>query len=193
LSESKNCCQFWFLGGKNNSKLENPSKTSKEPQFSWKNLPRPNDFFAGSLTFLKEIWGHRLYSKIKFLLGKWIHIPGMITGLHDGLWRRAGDVLLVHLLSWMNDFGFLGWLANSSLSYARQMSVAEQSKARNEHLSRRRRTPCRNFSCQIRWTITRYSCLFWSRILDSGSFFFLIHRNVLPLFPSPLPANYSRV
>jgi hypothetical protein len=41
-------------------------------------------------------------------LGEWIYIPGMITGVHDGLWRRAGDVLLVHLLSWMDDFGFIG-------------------------------------------------------------------------------------
>jgi hypothetical protein len=94
----------------------------------------------------------------------------MITGVHDGLWRGAGDVLPVHPLSWMDDFGFLGWLANSSLSYVTDMSAAEQSKAQNERLSSRQRTPCRIFSCQIRWTITRYSSLFWSKILDWGSF-----------------------
>jgi len=32
----------------------------------------------------------------------------MITRVHDGLWRGAGDVLPVHLLSWMDDFGFVG-------------------------------------------------------------------------------------
>jgi hypothetical protein len=135
----------------------------------------------------------RTNSKTNFLLLKWIYIPGMITGLHDGLWRGAGDVLLVHLLSWMDDFRFVGWLANSSLFYVTDMSVAEQSKAQNERLSRRRRKPCRIFSCQIRWTITRCSSLFWSRILNWGSFFVLTHRNILPLFPSPAPGNYWRV
>ncbi len=50
------------------------------------------------------------------MLGKCIYIPGVITGVHDGLWTGAGELLRVHLLSWMDDFGFVGWLANSSLS-----------------------------------------------------------------------------
>jgi hypothetical protein len=167
-------------------------KPSKNQQIFMKELAKNQWFFAGSLTFLK-FWGNRLHSKIKHFLGKWIYIPGMITRVHDGLCRGAGDVLPVHLLSWMDDFGFVGWLANSSLSSVTDMSVAEQSKAQNDRLSRRRRKPCRIFSCQIRWTITRYSSLFWTRILDWGSFFFLTHRNILPLFPSPAPGNYWRV
>jgi hypothetical protein len=30
-----------------------------------------------------------------------MYIPGMITGVHDGLWMGVGDVLPVHLLSWI--------------------------------------------------------------------------------------------
>jgi hypothetical protein len=59
------------------------------------------------LTFLKKFEDTDYIPNSSFL-GEWIYPPGMITGLHDGLWSGAGDVLLVHLLSWMDDFGFSG-------------------------------------------------------------------------------------